>query len=60
LIESLRHHLEFASSLGELATAEILREMLDETKQDAHHITHQFEPDSLVGAAILDQKAVAG
>jgi len=48
IIESLRDHVELATNLGDHATAEILREILVETEEDAHHIEHYLEDDTLV------------
>jgi len=48
IIESMRNHVELATSLGDHATAEIIRELLVETEEDAHHIEHYLEDDTLV------------
>ncbi|NLV10590.1 DNA starvation/stationary phase protection protein [Halomicrobium mukohataei] len=48
IIESLRDHVELATNLGDHATAQILREILVETEEDAHHIEHYLEDDTLV------------
>ena len=48
IIESLREHVELATDLGDHATAEILREILVQTEEDAHHIDHYLEDDTLV------------
>lgn len=48
VIESLREHVELATELGDHATAEILRQLLVETEDDAHHIDHYLEDDTLV------------
>jgi DNA-binding ferritin-like protein len=48
VIESLREHVELATELGDHATAEILREILVETEDDAHHLDHYLEDDTLV------------
>ncbi len=48
VIESLRDHIELAENLGDHATAQILREILVETEDDAHHIEHYLEDDTLV------------
>jgi DNA-binding ferritin-like protein len=48
IIESLRDHVELATNLGDHATAEILREILVRTEEDAHHVEHYLEADSLV------------
>ena len=48
VIESLRDHVELATNLGDHATAQILREMLVEVEEDAHHVEHYLEGDTLV------------
>ncbi len=48
IIESLRDHIELAENLGDHATAQILREIIVETEDDAHHIEHYLEDDTLV------------
>ena len=48
IIESLRDHIELATNLGDHATAEILREILVGVEEDAHHIEHYLEDDTLV------------
>jgi DNA-binding ferritin-like protein len=48
IIESLRDHIELATNLGDHATAEILRQILVQTEEDAHHIDHYLEDDTLV------------
>jgi starvation-inducible DNA-binding protein len=48
IIESLRDHVELATNLGDHATAEILRQILVEVEEDAHHIEHYLEGDTLV------------
>ena len=48
VIESLREHVELATDLGDHATAEILRQILVQTEEDAHHIEHYLEDDTLV------------
>jgi len=48
VIESLRDHVELATNLGDHATAEILRSTLVEVEEDAHHIEHYLEDDTLV------------
>jgi starvation-inducible DNA-binding protein len=50
IIESLREHVELAEDLGDHATAQILREILVETEDDAHHVEHYLEDDTLVTA----------
>jgi starvation-inducible DNA-binding protein len=48
VIEALRDHVELAENLGDHATAQILREILVQTEEDAHHIEHYLEDDTLV------------
>jgi len=48
IIESLRDDIELATNLGDHATAEILREILVEVEEDAHHVEHYLEDDTLV------------
>ena len=48
IIESTRDHIELAENLGDHATAQILRELLVQTEEDAHHIEHYLEDDTLV------------
>jgi starvation-inducible DNA-binding protein len=47
IIETLREHVELATDLGDHATAEILRGNLVQVEEDAHHIEHYLEHDSL-------------
>jgi DNA-binding ferritin-like protein len=54
IIESLRDHVELATDLGDHATAEMLRQILVETEEDAHHIEHYLEDDTLVTDAAMD------
>ncbi|MBX0323292.1 DNA starvation/stationary phase protection protein [Halomicroarcula sp. F13] len=54
VIESLRDHIELAENLGDHATAQILREILVETEEDAHHIEHYLEDDTLVVEGAMD------
>ncbi len=48
VIESLREHVDLTTNLGDHATAEILRGILVEVEDDAHHIEHYLEGDTLV------------
>ena len=48
IIENTREHVELATELGDHATAEILRQILVQTEEDAHHIEHYLEDDTLV------------
>jgi len=55
IVESLREHVELATDLGDHATAEILREILVQTEEDAHHVEHYLEADSLVTAEAVEK-----
>ncbi|MFC7098742.1 DNA starvation/stationary phase protection protein DpsA [Halobaculum marinum] len=48
IIETLREHIELADRLGDFATSELLRENIVTVEQDAHHIEHYLEDDTLV------------
>ncbi|QPV62970.1 DNA starvation/stationary phase protection protein [Halosimplex litoreum] len=48
IVEDLREHVELATDLGDHATAEILREILVQVEEDAHHVEHYLEDDTLV------------
>jgi DNA-binding ferritin-like protein len=48
IIEATRDHIELAENLGDQATAQILRELLVQTEEDAHHIEHYLADDTLV------------
>ncbi|MCU4971226.1 ferritin-like domain-containing protein [Halobacteria archaeon AArc-m2/3/4] len=48
IIESLRDSIELAENLGDPATGEILREILVQVEEDAHHFEHYLEDDTLV------------
>ncbi len=48
IIESIRDHIELADNLGDYYTGEMLREILIGVEEDAHHIEHYLEDDSLV------------
>ncbi|MFP4188968.1 MAG: ferritin-like domain-containing protein, partial [Halobacteriales archaeon] len=47
IIETLRDHIALVQDLGDHSTAEILRENLVQVEEDAHHIEHYLEDDSL-------------
>jgi len=47
IIETLREHVSLMADLGDHTTAEILRENLVQVEEDAHHIEHYLEDDSL-------------
>jgi DNA-binding ferritin-like protein len=48
MIETMRDHVELAENLGDHGTAHLLRENLIELEEDAHHVEHYLEGDSLV------------
>jgi starvation-inducible DNA-binding protein len=48
VIESTREHIELTENLGDHASAEMLRQGLVEIEDDAHHIEHYLEDDTLV------------
>ncbi|USZ73190.1 DNA starvation/stationary phase protection protein DpsA [Natronosalvus halobius] len=48
IIESMRDSIELATNLGDHATAQILREILVEVEDDAHHFEHYLEDETLV------------
>ncbi|MGB9964382.1 DNA starvation/stationary phase protection protein DpsA [Halobacterium sp. CBA1126] len=48
IIETLREHVDLMQNLGDHATAEILRENLVQVEEDAHHVEHYLEDDTLV------------
>lgn len=54
VVESLRDHVELARNLGDHATAEILRETVVEVEEDAHHVGHYLEDDTLVFEGAMD------
>ncbi|WP_255190891.1 DNA starvation/stationary phase protection protein DpsA [Natronobeatus ordinarius] len=48
MIESMRDSIELATNLGDHATSQILREILVDLEEDAHHFEHYLEDDTLV------------
>ncbi|MFC7215251.1 DNA starvation/stationary phase protection protein DpsA [Saliphagus sp. GCM10025334] len=48
IIESLRDSIELATNLGDHATGQILREILVDVEDDAHHFEHYLEDETLV------------
>ena len=48
IIESYREHIELAEGLGDYATAQMLREQLEDVEEHAHVIDHYLEDDTLV------------
>ena len=57
IIETLREHIELAENLGDPATAELLRENLVHVEEDAHHVEHYLEDDTLVFPEAMDSSA---
>ncbi|NHN41140.1 DNA starvation/stationary phase protection protein [Halorubellus sp. JP-L1] len=47
IIESYRQHIELAEGLGDYATAEMLREHLEDLEEHTHVIDHYLEDDTL-------------
>jgi DNA-binding ferritin-like protein len=47
IIETIRGHVELVTNLGDHATAELLRQQLLGIEEQAHHIEHYLEDDSL-------------
>ena len=47
-IESLRDHIALANQLGDFTTEEILRDVLADVEEHAHHLEHYLEDDTLV------------
>ena len=48
ILESYREHIELAEGLGDYATAEMLREQLEDLEEHVHVIDHYLEDDTLV------------
>ncbi|GAA0264792.1 DNA starvation/stationary phase protection protein DpsA [Halobacterium noricense] len=48
IIETLREHVDLAQNLGDHTSAEIVRENLVQVEDDAHHVEHYLEGDTLV------------
>jgi len=48
IIESYREHVELAEGLGDYATAQMLRDQLQDVEEYAHHLEHYLEDDTLV------------
>ncbi|MCY4728937.1 DNA starvation/stationary phase protection protein [Natronomonas gomsonensis] len=51
IIESLRDHIELANDLGDYTTEELLRDILEDVEEHAHHLEHYLEDDTLVVAS---------
>ncbi|ADQ67765.1 DNA starvation/stationary phase protection protein [Halogeometricum borinquense] len=56
IIENLREHVELADSLGDHATSYMLRENLEDVEDDAHHIEHYLEDDTLVTESAVNNE----
>ena len=48
IIEGYRDHIELAEGLGDYATAQMLREQLEDLEEHAHVIDHYLQDDTLV------------
>ncbi|TQQ81603.1 DNA starvation/stationary phase protection protein DpsA [Halonotius roseus] len=48
IIEGMRDHIQLAANLGDPTTEHILKEILVDIEEDAHHIEHYLEDDTLV------------
>ncbi|MFO7834331.1 MAG: DNA starvation/stationary phase protection protein DpsA [Halohasta sp.] len=48
MIEGMREHIQLAANLGDPTTEHLLKEVLIELEEDAHHIEHYLEDDSLI------------
>lgn len=48
VIEGMREHIKLANNLGDYATEEMLRGILVHVEEDAHHLEHYLEDDSIV------------
>ncbi len=48
IIETLRDHVALAEDLGDYATSELLRDVLEDVEEHAHHFEHYLEDDTLV------------
>jgi len=53
IIETARDHIELTEGLGDHASAQMLREQLIELEDQAHHIEHYLEDDTLVTEAAM-------
>ena len=48
IITTMREHVKLANNLGDYTTEEILRDVLETVEEDAHHVEHYLEDDTLV------------
>ena len=53
VIESVRDHVSLAEDLGDYATGELLRDVLEDLEDGAHEIEHFLEDDTLVREGTL-------
>jgi DNA-binding ferritin-like protein (oxidative damage protectant) len=51
IIEGMREHTQLAANLGDPTTEHLLKENLIEIEEDAHHIEHYLEDDTLTSSA---------
>src|SRR6056297_831265 len=51
IIEGMRDHIQLAANLGYPTTEHLLKENLIEIEEDAHHVEHYLEDDTLVSSA---------
>ncbi|WP_066411609.1 DNA starvation/stationary phase protection protein DpsA [Halorubrum aethiopicum] len=54
VVESVREHVRLADNLGDYATEELLRDVLVDVEEHAHHLEHYLEDDTLVSREALD------
>ena len=54
-IEGMREHIQLADNLGDYASEEILRHVLETVEEDAHHIEHYLEDDTLVVSEAMER-----
>jgi len=54
IIEGMREHIHLANNLGDYATEQLLKEILVDVEEDAHHIEHYLEDDTLVVEGALN------
>ena len=48
ITETLREHIQLANNLGDYATEELLRDVLQTVEEHGHHVEHYLEDDTLV------------
>ena len=54
VIETLREHVQLANNLGDYATEELLRDVLETVEEHGHHLEHYLEDDTLVTQGSLE------